>query len=563
MERIDAIHGLILRQSGAIPYYHRRWILTDTGVARSSMTAINTIAAWPEVATHYKRLAAARLTDLFASNPERVNELSREGAGLFLDLSKNRIDTAALDALCGCAEQTGLGAARDAMFSGQPINQTEGRAVLHIALRAAAERHIEVDGRNVMPDVYAERQKMAGLVDDLRDGRWLGYGGERITDVVNIGIGGSDLGPRMVTAALQPYHGDALRVHFVANLDGSDLAPLLQTLEPSRTVFIVASKSFTTMETLTNAATARRWVVDAAGNEEAVARHFIALSANPAATTEFGIDEANRLTFWDWVGGRFSLWSVIGMPIALAVGNANFYELLAGARDMDSHFETTPWRDNVPVLMALLGVWYRNQFQRPTHAVLPYDERLGLLPSYLQQAEMESNGKRVKQDGSRVELDTAPVLWGGVGTNAQHAFFQMLHQGTHWVPADFIAAVRPHHDLAEHHAGLLANCLAQTAALMQGDPEADDPHKVFEGNRPSTTMLVDELTPRALGALVAAYEHKIFCQGHFWGINAFDQFGVQLGKTLAKSVGPALAAGEGASQDPSTAALIARIAARR
>ncbi|MFK7887227.1 MAG: glucose-6-phosphate isomerase [Gammaproteobacteria bacterium] len=527
------------------------------------MIAINKTAAWTEVSGHYQRLASARLTDLFASDADRVADLSREGAGVFLDLSKNRIDTAALDALCRSAEQSDLAAARAAMFGGAQINRTEGRPVLHVALRAAADQNIEVDGRNVMPDVQAERKKMAGLVEALRDGSWGGYGGDRITDVVNIGIGGSDLGPRMVTAALKPYHHDTLRVHFVANLDGADLDPLLRSLDPARTVFIVASKSFTTMETLTNAATARQWLVSAAGSDEAVSKHFIALSANPAATSEFGIDEANRLTFWDWVGGRFSLWSVIGMPIALAVGNEHFDALLRGARRMDEHFQSAPVRDNVPVLMALMGVWYRNQFERPTHAVLPYDERLSLLPSYLQQAEMESNGKRVQQDGRGVEIDTAPVLWGGVGTNAQHAFFQMLHQGTHWVPADFIAAIRPHHKLDGHHEGLLSNCLAQTAALMQGDPEASDPHKVFEGNRPSTTMLVDELDPAALGSLIAAYEHKIFCQGHFWGVNAFDQFGVQLGKTLAKSVGPALAAGDGAGQDASTAALIARIASRR
>ncbi|MEO1575341.1 MAG: glucose-6-phosphate isomerase [Pseudomonadota bacterium] len=524
------------------------------------MGAIHQTASWHTVAGHFDRLCDERLTDLFANDASRVRALTLNAAGIRADFSKNRIDADAFAALCEAAEEHGLGDARDAMFSGAPINATEDRSVLHVALRADADRSIEVDGRNVLPDVLEERRKMAGLVDQLRNGQWTGFDGRPITDIVNIGIGGSDLGPRMVTAALAPYHSGPLRVHFVANLDGSDLAPRLQTLDPGTTVFIVASKSFTTLETLTNAETARRWIV-AAADDAAVARHFIALSANPEATTAFGIDEANRLTFWDWVGGRFSLWSVIGMPIALAIGNDGFEALLAGARAMDTHFETAPLEKNLPARMALLGIWYRHFFERPTHAVLPYDERLALLPNYLQQAEMESNGKRVQVDGEPVSMDTAPVLWGGTGTNAQHAFFQMLHQGTHWVPADFIAAIRPHHDLDHHHEGLLANCLAQTAALMIGDEDAEDPHKVFEGNRPSTTFLLDELSPSSVGALIAAYEHKIFCQGQLWGINAFDQFGVQLGKTLAKRVQPALAAGDGSGLDASTAALIDAVAA--
>ncbi|MEM6639620.1 MAG: glucose-6-phosphate isomerase [Pseudomonadota bacterium] len=526
------------------------------------MGAIHQTAPWRHVVEHFDRLCDADLIDLFQSDGDRVPGLSVKAAGVHADFSKNRIDRAALDALCDAAEAHGLADARRAMFEGAPINATEGRSVLHVALRADGYRRIEVDGEDVMPAVQAEREKMAGLVSALRDGTWTGFSGQPIRDVVNIGIGGSDLGPRMVTAALAPFHSGPLSVHFVANLDGADLAPKLARLDPATTVFIVASKSFTTMETLTNANTARRWIAEA-GGEGAVSRHFIALSANPSATGEFGIDEANRLTFWDWVGGRFSLWSVIGMPIALAVGNEHFDALLAGARAMDEHFETAPLAENLPVLMALLGIWYRHFFERPTHAVLPYDERLELLPNYLQQAEMESNGKGVDMDGEAVSMDTASVLWGGVGTNAQHAFFQMLHQGTHWVPADFIAAINPHHDLAEHHEGLLANCLAQTAALMIGDREVDDPHRFFPGNRPSTTFLVDALTPATLGALIAAYEHKIFCMGQAWGINSFDQFGVQLGKTLAKRVQPALRAGNGSELDPSTAELITAIARRR
>ncbi len=524
------------------------------------MTSIDQTPAWAVLGEHHKRLQNKTLTELFAADPARVTDLTFDGAGLHLDLSKNRLDAAVMRDLVAMAQQRQLEAGRAAMFGGEVINTTEKRPVLHVALRAKPARAIMVDGHNVVDDVQAERRKMAGLVDAIRGGDWLGFDGRRITDVVHIGIGGSDLGPRLVTAALAPYHDGPLTVHFVANLDGADLAPLLERLEAATTLFIIASKSFTTMETLTNADTARRYVVDAAGGDEAaVARHFVALSANPKATAEFGIDEAHRLTFWDWVGGRFSLWSVIGMPIALAVGNAHFDALLAGAQAMDEHFETTPLDQNLPVLMALTGLWYRDFFARPTHAILPYDERLSFLPAYLQQAEMESNGKRVKLDGSPVDVDTAPVLWGGVGTNAQHAFFQMLHQGTHWVPADFIAAIHPHHSLKEHHAGLLANFLAQTAALMIGDTDAPDPHAVFEGNRPSTTILIDALTPAAMGALVAAYEHKIFCQGHLWGINAFDQYGVQLGKTLAKQVAPALATGKVDALDASTAALISRI----
>jgi glucose-6-phosphate isomerase len=528
------------------------------------MTSMKDLPAWDDLVQHGVRLRLIQLNDLFAQDPQRVDALTFEGAGLYLDLSKNRFDSKALDSLLELARQRDLDRTRAAMFNGEKINMTEDRPVLHVALRAAPERDIRVDGVNVVPDVTAQRRKMAGLVDAIRDGQWRGFDGQRITDVVHIGIGGSDLGPRMVTAALAPYHSGTLRVHFVANLDGADLGPLLQALDPRSTLFIVASKSFTTMETLANAMTARRWLLEAAGNDQAaVARHFVALSANPKATVEFGIEEANRLTFWDWVGGRFSLWSVIGMPIALAVGNDHFDALLAGARAMDDHFETAPMAQNLPLLMALTGVWYRNVLNRPTYAILPYDERLALLPAYLQQAEMESNGKRVQANGHAVGVDTAPVIWGGVGTNAQHAFFQMLHQGTHWVPADFIAAIRPHHDLPEHHDGLLANCLAQTAALMAGDPTALDPHRVFEGNRPSSTILLDALTPTTLGALIAAYEHKIFCQGQLWGVNAFDQFGVQLGKTLAKEVAPALASGAVESLDPSTGRLIERIRARR
>ena len=532
---------------------------------------------WKALGGHVAEVAPMR--ELFDRDPGRFDRFSAQGAGLFLDYSKNRITGKTMGLLFELAREADVAGRMEAMFSGRRINTTENRAVLHVALRADADEAILLDGVNVVEQVHGVLDQMEGFTARMRSGEWKGFTGERITDVVNIGIGGSDLGPRMVTAALDFYRQPDLNFHFVSNIDGTHVAQVLGRVRPESTLFIIASKTFTTQETLTNAHTARDWFLRGGAKEADVARHFVALSTNEAAVRAFGIDPANMFAFWDWVGGRYSLWSCIGLPIALAVGMENFREFLAGARDMDRHFRTTPLERNIPVLLALLGIWYRNFQGFEAHAVLPYDQYLALLPAYLQQADMESNGKGVTRDGLPVTHATGPILWGEPGTNGQHAFYQLLHQGTSVVPCDFLVAVNPLHAIGEHHTILLANFLAQTEALMRGrtlaeadaelaglSPEARAalaPHKTFPGNRPSNSLLYDRLTPRVLGSLIAMYEHKIFVQGVIWGINSFDQMGVELGKQLAGVILPELRGETAADHDASTRGLIRHCLDRR
>lgn len=532
---------------------------------------------WQRLQRHYEEIRDLHMRELFARDPERFARFSAEGAGIFLDYSKNRIVQETMELLCDLARRCRVEEWRDRMFSGEKINITEDRAVLHVALRNRPDRPIFVDGRDVMPDVTRVLGRMRDFSRQVRSGEWTGWTGRRIRHVVNLGIGGSDLGPFMVTEALRPYHHPEMSFHFVSNVDGSHVFHTLKGLDPAATLFIVASKTFTTQETLANARTGRQWLVDRLGAEAAVARHFVAVSTNSSAVQEFGIDPANRFEFWDWVGGRYSLWSAIGLPVVLAVGFENFQELLAGAREMDDHFRSRPLQENLPVLLALLGIWYNNFFGAETYAVLPYDQRLHRLPAYLQQLDMESNGKQVGRDGRPVPCHTGPVVWGEPGTNGQHAFFQLLHQGTRLVPADFLIAARGDHPYEEHHRMLAANCFAQTEALMRGRTveearrELEEQglaegavekllaHKVFPGNRPSNTLLYPRLTPRLLGSLLALYEHKVFVQGVIWNVNSFDQWGVELGKQLARRILPELeSAGAIEEHDVSTAGLIAR-----
>ncbi len=523
-------------------------------------------AAWRALEEHQRRLAGVTLTDLFAGDAGRFERFSFNVADLLVDFSKHRLTGETLGLLLDLAQAAGVAETRDAMFAGEPVNSTEGRAVLHVALRNRSERPIHVDGVDVMPqvrDVLAHMQRFSASV---RGGEWRGYAGDRITDVVNIGIGGSHLGPQMVVRALRPY-ADGPRLHLVSNVDGAAIHDTLAGLNPATTLFLVASKTFTTLETMTNAHTARRWLVADAGNEAAVTRHFAALSTNLEAVAAFGIDPGNVFAFWDWVGGRYSLWSAIGLSIALAVGFERFEELLAGAYAVDEHFRQTPLAHNVPVLMGLLNVWYGNFWDAETWAVLPYDESLTYLPAYLQQASMESNGKSVTREGQPVTWQTGPVVWGQPGTDGQHAFFQLLHQGTKLIPADFIVAAKPQHPLTEHHDILLANFLAQTEALMLGRSleESGSAAKSFPGNRPTTSIVLPRLTPRALGSLVALYEHAIFTQGVVWDVNSFDQMGVELGKELAKKLVSEVQRGEPAAgaHDASTAGLLSAISAMR
>ena len=510
-------------------------------------------SAWQALAAHQRTIAGLRMRDLFAADASRFDKFSLTLDGLLLDYSKNRISGETMRLLCDLARQAGLEKWRDRMFSGQTINTTEGRAVLHVALRNRSGRAIEVDGEDVMPKVEAALRRMLAFAEAVRDGSRAGATGKPITDVVNIGIGGSHLGPAMVCRALKPFQRADLRLHFVANVDASQISEALNGLDPASTLFIVASKTFTTEETMTNAVTAKSWLIEALGGQ-AVGRHFVALSSNAEATAAFGIEPASLFEFWDWVGGRFSLWSAIGLAIAIAIGAERFEELLSGAHAMDEHFRAAPLAENLPVILGLLGVWYVNFLAAESHAVIPYDQRLELLPAYLQQVEMESNGKGVTRGGEAVDCATAPIVFGEAGTIGQHSFFQLLHQGTRLVPADFIAAAEPHHSLAGHHAILLANFFAQTEALMKGRDEAETraelkkagltgealeglvPHKLFSGNRPTNSILLRRLDPYSLGMLIALYEHKVFVQGVIWEIDSFDQWGVELGKQLAKTV---------------------------
>jgi glucose-6-phosphate isomerase len=514
------------------------------------------------------------LRELFAADPERGTRMSADAAGLHLDYSKNRIDDAALAGLFELAKQRDIRRGIDAMFAGEKINHTEERAALHVALRAPRGASIEVDGTNVVPGVHDVLDAMASFCDALHAGEWKGHTGRRIRAVVNLGIGGSDLGPRMATRALAPYHHPELEVRFVANIDGADFADTTRDLDPAETLFIICSKTFTTQETLTNAHSARAWCLEALGDEAAIARHFVAVSTNEAAVADFGIDPVNMFGFWDWVGGRYSMSSAVGLSLMLAVGPTHFRALLEGMHELDEHFRTAPLEENLPVLLALVGVWNASVLEFGSHAVLPYDQSLLHFADYLQQLDMESNGKRVDRNGELVPT-SGPVVFGQPGTNGQHAFYQLIHQGTQIVPCDFIGFARSHRERGRHHDLLMANLFAQSEALAfgkraeevraEGTAEALVPHKVFPGDRPSNTLLAKRLTPHTLGALVALYEHKIFVQGLLWDVNSFDQWGVELGKLLAKTVAAELEAEAppALAHDSSTNALIERYRALR
>ena len=539
------------------------------------MSRLTALPAWQALITHHAAMQGTHMRDLFAQDPSRFDRFSLWFQEILFDYSKNRITTETMRILIELAQQAGLAEAITAMFSGQKINNTEARAVLHIALRNRSNRPILVDGQDVMPAVNQVLAKMRTFSEAIRSGQWRGYTGQAITDVVNIGIGGSDLGPKMVTLALTPYTRSNLRAHFVSNVDGTDIAETLKTLNPATTLFLVASKTFTTQETMTNAQSARAWLLATAKDERAIAKHFAALSTNEKAVTAFGIDPQNMFEFWDWVGGRYSLWSAIGLSIAIAIGMDNFEALLAGAHAVDEHFRTTPFAQNIPVIMGLLGIWYNNFWDAQSHAILPYDQSMARFPAYFQQGDMESNGKSVTKLGEPVAYTTGPIIWGEPGTNGQHAFYQLIHQGTKLIPCDFLAPARSHNPLGNHHPILIANFLAQTEALIKGNT-ADEARteltasgvsgahletlvaaKTFPGNRPSNSFLFRQLTPTTLGALIALYEHKIFTQGVIWDINSFDQMGVELGKQLAKAIEPELIGDTAVtSHDASTNGLI-------
>ena len=540
------------------------------------MASLTRTKAWRALNAHRGHVESRHLRQMFAADPQRFARFSLTVEDLLVDYSKNLITPDTVELLLALARRVDVDRWRAAMFAGEKINNTEDRPALHVALRGPSSRPVGVDGTDVMPGVHDVLNQMRAFTQAVHSGRWTGHTGKPISDVVNLGIGGSDLGPRMAVEALAPYAKPEMRVHFVSNVDGTHIAETLRRLNPETTLFIVASKSFATQETMLNAATARAWLLDSGAPESAVARHFVALSTNAAAVKAFGIALENMFEFWDWVGGRYSLWSAIGLPIALAIGMDGFEALLAGAHAMDEHFRTAPLPENAPVMLALLGVWHINFLGARSHAVLPYDQYLRLLPAYLQQLEMESNGKSVDRDGKPVSYATAPVIWGSAGTDGQHAFHQLLHQGTPLIPADFLAPAESHNPIGEHHEVLIANFLAQTEALMRGKTAAETrieleaqglsgealeallPHRVFPGNRPSTTFFFRKLTPRMLGMLVAMYEHKTFVQGVIWNINSFDQWGVELGKQLATAIRPALQDDDGAAaHDSSTSGLIA------
>ena len=528
-------------------------------------------AAWAALAGHHAQIAPLHLRDLFAKDPERGKRMAVEAAGLYLDYSKHRVTDATLALLLALADARGLRARIDAMFRGDRINVTEKRAALHVALRAPRGASIVVDGRNVVPDVHAVLDRMAEFANRVRSGVWKGHTGKRIRNVINVGIGGSDLGPVMAYEALKHYSDRAMTLRFVSNVDGTDFVEATRDLEPAETLFVISSKTFTTLETMTNAGSARAWSLAGLGGDAgAVAKHFVAVSTNAGKVSEFGIDTANMFGFWDWVGGRYSMDSAIGLSTMLAVGPENFRAMLGGFHAIDEHFRTAPFERNLPVLMGLLTVWYNNFFGAQTVAVLPYEQYLKRFPAYLQQLTMESNGKHVTQDGTRVTADTGPIYWGEPGTNGQHSFYQLIHQGTRLIPCDFIGFGEPLNALGRHHDMLLANVFAQTEALAfgktadevkaEGTPDWLVPHRVFEGNRPSSTILVDRLTPTTLGKLVALYEHNVFTQGAIWDVDSFDQWGVELGKVLAQRIIPELESPTEPplAHDSSTNALIRR-----
>ncbi len=521
-------------------------------------TPFDQSAAYKKLKTHHKTIAQKHLKSLFEEDSDRHRKFSIRFGDIMLDYSKNRITTRTRAYLVQLAQESGLADAIEQMFTGEKINATEGRSVLHVALRNRSNSPVMVDGADVMPDVNEVLAKMKDFSGKVRSGAWKGYTGKEITDIVNIGIGGSDLGPVMVTEALKAYGKKGLNVHFVSNVDGTHITETVKSLDPETTLFMIASKTFTTQETMANALSARAWFLEKAEKEDHVKKHFVAISTNQSEVVKFGIDPANMFGFWDWVGGRYSLWSAIGLSIACFIGYPNFEQLLSGAHDMDNHFRTTKFERNMPVILALLGIWYNNFFDAQSHAILPYDQYLHRFAAYFQQGDMESNGKSTGRDGKPVGYQTGPVIWGEPGTNGQHAFYQLIHQGTKLIPCDFIAPAVSHNPIGEHHKMLLSNFFAQTEALMNGktydeakaelvaagksQEEIDflTPFKVFEGNRPTNSFLVKKVTPKVLGSLLAMYEHKIFVQGVIWNIFSFDQWGVELGKQLANKIYPEL-----------------------
>ncbi|WP_434678064.1 glucose-6-phosphate isomerase [Pseudomonas sp. R1-18] len=536
---------------------------------------VTALPAWQALSQHRQAMQDFSMREAFAADPQRFNQFTLSSAGLFLDYSKNLITSETRDLLVRLADEVGLKDAIKALYDGELVNSSEGRPALHTALRRPVADKLKVNGVDVMPDVHRVLNQMTELVGRIHDGLWRGYTEKPITDVVNIGIGGSFLGPELVSEALLAYAHKGVRCHYLANIDGSEFHELSMKIRAETTLFIVSSKSFNTLETLKNAQAARAWYLAQGGSEAELHRHFIAVSSNNAAAVAFGIREENIFPMWDWVGGRYSLWSAIGLPIALAIGMSNFKELLSGAYTMDQHFQSAPFEQNMPVLLGLLGVWYGNFWGAQSHAILPYDHYLRNITKHLQQLDMESNGKTVRQDGTPVSTDTGPVIWGGVGANGQHAYHQLLHQGTQLIPADFIVPIVSFNPVADHHQWLYANCLSQSQALMMGKTRAEAeaelrdkglpedqvqslaPHKVIPGNRPSNTLVVERISPRRLGALVAMYEHKVFVQSVVWGINAFDQWGVELGKEMGKAVYQRLTGGtDEPADDASTQGLI-------
>jgi len=520
------------------------------------MTNLLNLPAWSALQSHFLDVKNIHLRDLFQSS-SRFNKFSVQFNDLLLDYSKNRINNETLTLLNQLAVESGVKEGIQAMFSGEEINNTEKRSVLHVALRNRSNTPIIVGGKDVMPQINDVLRRMKAFTQKVRSGDWKGYTGKLITDIVNIGIGGSDLGPLMVTEALKPYGGD-LKVHFVSNVDGTHIAETIKLVNPETTLFVIASKTFTTQETLTNAHSAKNWFLKSEANEKDVAKHFVAISTNAEGVSAFGIDTQNMFEFWDWVGGRYSMWSAIGLSIALYIGFENFEELLLGAHEMDNHFKDAAFEQNIPVILALLGVWYNNFFDAQSHCILPYDQYMHRFSAYFQQGDMESNGKYIQKNGEKVNYSTGPIVWGEPGTNGQHAFYQLIHQGTKLIPCDFIAPVNSHNPIGDHHEKLLSNFFAQTEALMKGKTREESkeelqaigidsnsieellPHKVFEGNKPTNSIFVKKLSPRVLGSLVAMYEHKIFTQSIIWNVNAFDQWGVELGKQLAKVILPEL-----------------------
>lgn len=532
-------------------------------------------AAWKDLIAHHAEMKKVQMKDLFDRNPERYEMMSLRLGDILFDYSKNIVTEETIENLLQLAEDCKVKAAREAMFNGEKINETEDRAVMHTALRSFSDKPITIDGEDIMPEIRETRQKMKTFCEKIHSGEWKGYSGKKIKNIVNIGIGGSDLGPVMVTEALRPYWMEGIQAHFVSNVDGTQIVETLKDLNPEETLFTIASKTFTTQETMTNAHTARDWFLKSAKDEKFVADHFVALSTNEKGVKDFGIAPENMFVFWDWVGGRYSLWSSIGLSIALTIGYSNFEKLLKGAEATDNHFRTTEFKNNIPVIMALVGVWYTNFFGSETEAILPYDQYMHRFPAYFQQGNMESNGKHMDRNGNKVTYSTGPVVWGEPGTNGQHAFYQLIHQGTHLIPCDFIAPAISHNPIGEHHPILISNFFAQTEALMNGkdreevaaelkDTGMDKskmekliPFKLFEGNKPTNSILIKEITPFTLGSLIALYEHKIFVQGVIWNIFSFDQWGVELGKQLAKKVLPQLENDEKIkSHDPSTNGLI-------